>query len=183
MAVETVTAAATPAADIVTVGGDSVVLIDAPAGINPLNVSFNPLGGANDESRLGTAFPALADTIRVFFTGGLASGNRGESWPDVDFAALPQRGASFIDTAAGPYSVVHEIGHILTNKAVAQNTGHYVAPAGNPGTRLCTNQNLMRNGTSAAEGVIESKRLYDEADANGNVQVTRILGSHYTRGF
>jgi len=180
---DTVVAPGTDPANVVTVGGDSVVLINPPAGINPLSVSFNPLGGNNDESRLGAAFPALADTIRVFYCGGLASGNRAESWPDVDFAALNQRACCFANGIAATYNVAHEMGHILTNKRVAQHTGHYAAPAGAPGTRLCANQNLMRNGTSVVEGVLESKRLYDEADADGIVQVTNIVGSHYTHAF
>jgi len=181
--VDTVVAPGTAAANIVTVGGDSIVLIDPPQGINPLNVSFNPLGGANDESRLGTLFPALPDTIRIFYAGGLASGNRAESWPDVDFLALPQHGACFANRVAATYNVPHEMGHILTNKRSAQHTGHYFAPAGAAGARLRNDQNLMRNGTSSVEGVRESKRLWDEPDGDGVKQVTPIVGSHYTHAF
>jgi len=181
--VDTLVAPGTIAANIVTNGGDSIVLIDAPAGINPLNVSFNPLGGANDERRLGATFPAQANTIRIFYVGGLASGNRAESWPDIDFGALPQHGSCFLRGIAATYNAAHEMGHVLTDKAAGKNTGHYVAPAGAPGTRLCADQNLMRNGTSVVEGVLESKRLYDEADADGTVQVTKILGSSFTRDF
>jgi hypothetical protein len=181
--VDTVVAPGTPAANIAANGADSIVLIDAPAGVNPLNVSFNPLNGANDERRLGATFPAQGNTIRIFYVGGLASGNRAESWPDIDFAALPQHGSCFLRGIAATYNAAHEMGHVLTDKAAAKHTGHYVPPAGAPGTRLCTNQNLMRNGTSVVEGVLESKRLYDEADADGTVQVSKILGSPFTRAF
>ncbi|MEJ7712139.1 MAG: hypothetical protein WKF84_20335 [Pyrinomonadaceae bacterium] len=71
MSVSLVVDPATPAADIVTDAGDSIVLIDPPARVDPANVSI-----AN-ETTLGTAHPALADTIRVFFVGGLSSGNGG----------------------------------------------------------------------------------------------------------
>jgi hypothetical protein len=68
---------------------------------------------------------------------------------------------------------------------VGQNTGHYVRPAAPANNRLHTNQNLMRNGTSAIEGVTESKRLWDAADADAVNQFQRILGrpSRYLRGF
>ena len=181
--VETVVAPGTPPANIVTVAGDSVVLIDAPAGINPLNVSFQPLGGVNNESTLGTAFPGLANTIRLFYAGGLASGNRGEAWPDIDFAALPQNGACFLNLVAATYNAAHEIGHILINKPGAQSGAHYVAPGGAAGSRLRTDQNLMRNGTSVVEGVLESKRLWDEPDIDGVRQVTPILSSRFLHAF
>src|SRR4029077_17884650 len=148
--------------------GHRVVLINAPAGANPLAVRFQP---TNDETKIRTAFPALPNTVRVFYPGGLPTqGNRGESWTDVDFAGQAQVGSSFVDGATyGPYTVAHEVGHLLTNKTgtVAAHTGHYVQPAAPAGNRLFTNQNLMRNGTSAAEGVNQSKRLWDAADADG----------------
>lgn len=179
--VSTFVAPGTAAANIVTVAGDSVVLIDPPAGVNPLNVAFAPV---NDESTIGAAFPAAANTLRIFYTGGLASGNRGESWPDANFAATPQVGASFIDGATyGPYTVAHEIGHVLTNKNATVNTGHYRQPAAPAGNRLQNNQNLLRNGTSAAEGVTQSKRLWDNNDADGVNQFTSIRGSRFTRNF
>jgi hypothetical protein len=158
-----------------------VVLIDPPAGVNPLNVAFAPV---NDESTIGAAFPAAANTLRIFYTGGLASGNRGESWPDANFAATPQVGSSFIDGATyGPYTVAHEIGHVLTNKNATVNTGHYRQPAAPAGNRLQNNQNLMRNGTSVAEGVDQSKRIWDNNDADGVNQFTSIRGSRFTRNF
>lgn len=179
--VSTFVAPGTAPANIVTVGGDSVVLINPPAGVNPLNVAFAPV---NDESTIGAAFPAAANTLRIFYTGGLASGNRGESWPDANFAATPQVGASFINGATyGPYTVAHEIGHVLTNKNATVNTGHYRQPAAPAGNRLQNNQNLMRNGTSAAEGVNQSKRLWDNNDGDGVNQYTSVRGSRYTRNF
>jgi len=88
-------------------GHDAIVLIDPPPGVNPLSVAFKP---TDDEGTIGTAFPALANTVRVFYTGGLASHNRGESWPDVDFAGRPQVGAAFIDgPTRGPYTLVHPV--------------------------------------------------------------------------
>jgi outer membrane protein OmpA-like peptidoglycan-associated protein len=163
--------------------GHRVVLVNAPAGVNPLSVRFQP---TDDEATIGTAVPALADTIRVFFAGGLASGNRGEAWPDVDFAARPQRAACFID---GPtddaYNMAHEIGHVLIDKPSAKNGAHYVQPAVPAGNRLFTNQNIMRNGTTVNEGVSQSKRLWDAPDLDGSNQFAQIIGrpSHYLRAF
>lgn len=185
LTVETVVAPGTPAADIVTVDGDQVVLItvnalNPPAGINPANLSLA------DETAIGAAFPTIpgTSTVRVFFAGGLASGNRGESAPDIDFAAAADRGTCFIDSVRKtPYTMAHEVGHILTNKSVAVNTGHYRAPAVPAGNRLHNNQNLMRNGTSAAEGVNQSKRLWDANDGDGLNQFTVSRASPYTRAF
>jgi hypothetical protein len=163
--------------------GHRAVLTTAPAGVNPLAVRFAPI---NDESAIGAANPAQANTIRVFYTGGLASGNRGESWPDVDFAGQPQVGGCFIDGASqGPYTVTHEAGHVLTDKTGGANTGHYVQAAAPPGNRLFTNQNLMRNGTSPAEGVNQSKRIWDNADVDGVNQFAQIIGrpSRFLRNF
>ena len=50
----------------------AIVLIDPPVGANPANVT------SADETAIATAHPGLADTIRLFFVGGLASGNGGE---------------------------------------------------------------------------------------------------------
>jgi hypothetical protein len=163
--------------------GHQVVLINAPAGVNPLSVRFQPV---DDEATIGTANPAQANTLRVFVTGGLASGNRGEAWPDVDFAGRPQVGAAFINGAnSGPYTTTHEAGHILTDKPGAASTGHYARPAAPAGNRLHTNQNLMRAGTSVAEGVDQSKRIWDNADLDGNNQFAQIIGrpSRFLRNF
>ena len=160
--------------------GHRVVLINSPAGVNPLAVRFQP---TNDETTIGAAFPGLPNTVRVFYTGGLPTqGNRGESWPDVDFAGQAQVGSSFINGATyGPYTVAHEVGHLLTNKTGAANTGHYVQPAAPAGNRLFTNQNLMRNGTSPAEGVNQSKRFWDAADTDGVNQFAQIRGVNQSR--
>jgi hypothetical protein len=184
ISVETVVAPGTPAADIVTVGGDSLVLINSPAGVNPLAVRYQPV---NDEATIGAAFPAQPNTIRVFYTGGLpTTGSAGESWPDFNFAAQPQVGACFINGAIyGLGTVAHEVGHVLTNKDAAAHTGHYIQPAVPAGNRLQTNQNLMANLPSpAAGGVNVRKRLWDAVDADGAVnQYTDIRGSHYTHAF
>ena len=173
---ETVVAPAAPAADTVTEGGESVVLIDPPAGVNPFNVSF-----AN-ESAIGTAHPALADTIRVFFVGGLASGNGGETWDDGTVpAGDPRRGTVFTIQATGPYAAAHEVGHALTNKQ--PSTGHYSAPAAPAGNRLHNDQNLMKRQFLGAERVNGPKRLWDDNDADAFNQFTAIRGSHYTRNF
>ena len=163
------------AANIVTVGGDSIVLIEPPAGVNPNNVTLA------DETVLGRNFPALALTIRVFFTGLLASGNRGESYPETNFSTQPQVAASFLNREAGPYSFAHEIGHILTDKSSLVNLGHYRQPLSPAGNRLQTNQNLMRGGTSVSEGVSESKRLWDAKDADNVNQFDTCRGSHFMR--
>ena len=178
MAVDTVVAPGTNAANIVTVGADSIVLIDPPAGVNSANVTI-----AN-EATISAANPAIADTVRVFLAGGLQSGNRGESAPDVDFAGKPDVGTSFVDGSTfGPYTVPHEVGHLLTNKSASVNTGHFNAPTVPAGNRLTNDQNLMRNATSPTTGVTESKRLWDNPDKDGVNEFTAMRGSHYTRGF
>jgi hypothetical protein len=175
--VETVVGPAVAGDITVTVGADSLVLIE-PTGVNPANIT-DP-----NEQALSAAHPALANTIRVFFAGGLLTGNRGESAPDVDFAGRADVGTSFINGSTyGPYTVPHEVGHILTNKAFASNTGHYTAPVAPPGNRLRNDQNLMRNATSTVTGVTESKRLWDAPDQDGVNEFTTMRGSHYTRGF
>jgi hypothetical protein len=176
--VEIVIAPGTPAADVVTVGTDSITLIDAPPGVDVTNVS-DP-----DEIAISAAHPATADTIRVFFAGGLLTQNRGESAPDFNFAGRADVGTSFISGSTyGPYTVPHEIGHLLTNKTFAQSQGHFSAPTSPPGNRLRNDQNLMRNATSTTTGVSESKRLWDSADQDGVNEFTTIRSSHYTRGF
>jgi hypothetical protein len=176
--VETVVAPGTPAGDIVTVDGLSIVLINAPAGVIPVAVTLA------DEATIGGAFPAVGHTVRVFYTGGLTSGVRGEAAPDVDFAGAPDQGTAFVDgPGRTPYTAAHETGHMLTNKTNALNTGHYNAPSPADGNRFFNNQNLMRNGTSAAEGVNQSKRLWDVADVDGNNGFTASRGSPYTRPF
>ena len=178
IAVFTAVGAGIPLKDVVTVGSHKVVLIDplTTAGFNVLNI-----GNAEEES-LAAAFPAVtADTMRLFYVGRLSSGNRGEAWPDVDAAGRARAGTCFINAASsptGPYSPAHELGHLLTNKSVRINGGHYNAPAAVP--RLTNDQNLMRNGTSSSEGVLESKRLWDDPDADGVNQFTSIRSSHYS---
>jgi outer membrane protein OmpA-like peptidoglycan-associated protein len=171
------------AADRITVSyvavGHRAVLINAPVGVNPNNVSLA------DEATLGQAFPSLPATVRLFYAGGLASGNRGEAWPDVDFAGRPQQGAAFVNRVAPVYNAAHEIGHILIDKRVAVNGAHYNEPNAPAGNRLKNDQNLMRNGTSVVEGVTESKRLWDAPDRDGTNQFRQIVGrpSRYTRNF
>jgi hypothetical protein len=163
--------------------GHRAVLINAPAGVNPLAVRFQPV---DDEATIGAAFPALANTMRVFYTGGLASGNAGESWPDINFAARPQVGACFINGAnSGLNTVAHEMGHVLTNKDATINTGHYVQPAAPANNRLHAAQNLVSNRPPpAVEAVNVEKRLWDVVDADGVVnQFTSVRGSRFTRPF
>jgi len=171
--IDTVVAPGTPAANIVTVGGDSLVEIDPPAGVNAGNVSYA------DETTIGTANPAAgANTMRGFYVGGLASGNRGEAWIDsLAPAGHGRRGAIFFNRVAPTYNAAHEMGHMLTN------ADHYAQPAAPAGNRLYTNQNLLRAGTSVVTGVTESKRLWDAADQNGVNQYTSMRGSPYTRAW
>ncbi|MCB0082127.1 MAG: peptidoglycan-binding protein, partial [Caldilineaceae bacterium] len=174
--VETVTAPGTPAANIVTVNGDSVVLIDPPAGVNPANVSFA------DETTITTAHPALANTIRLFFVGGLASGNGGETWSDAIAPATDSRRASaFTIQSTGPYAAAHEVGHALSNKGASG--GHYSAPAAPAGNRLHNDQNLMKQQFLGAERVNGPKRLWDANDGDAFNQYTAMRGSRYSRNF
>jgi hypothetical protein len=160
-----------------------VTLINAPAGVNPLTVRFQPV---NDEQAIGAANPGIdANTLRVFYTGGLASGANGESWPDVDFAGQAQVGSSFINGPGAVTSTLrHEIGHVLTNKAVAASGAHYAQPAAPAGNHLFARQNVMSAASAAnPTGVAGSKRLWDAPDADGNNQFTSIRASRFVRPF
>jgi hypothetical protein len=166
----------TPAADIVTDSGFSLVLIDPPAGVNPANLSFA------DETAIGTAHPRQPDTIRVFFVGGLSSGNGGETWTDAIVGAADSRqGAAFTIQTTGPFAAAHEVGHAATIKAA--NTGHYRTPAAPAGNRLQNDQNLMKQQFLGPEQVNGPKRLWDAADGDAFNQFTAFRGSHYSRAF
>jgi hypothetical protein len=179
MQVDTVVAPGTPAANIVRSGVDSAVLIDPPAAVAALRVTYA------DESTIGTAFPALANIIRVFYVPGLNSGIRGETWDAGSVVAGDSRlNASFIDASlspTGPYSPAHEMGHSLWNKQA--HAGHFMTPAAPVGNRLFANQNLMLGGTTPAEAVNASKRLWDANDADGINEYTAMRGSVLTRNY
>jgi outer membrane protein OmpA-like peptidoglycan-associated protein len=162
--------------------GHRAVLINVPAGIQANNVKLA------DEATIGGQFPTIggANIVRVFIAGGLATGVRGESAPDIDFPTAPDRGTGFINQSnRTPYTIAHEIGHMLTNKPTAAHTGHFVQPPLPANNRLQTDQNLMRDGTSSVEGIDQSKRLWDAADADGLNQLSAInrMPSPYTRNF
>lgn len=164
ISVTTVTAPLTPATDIQTFQGDSIVLIAPP----PALVGVTAFDRAREAS-LAQSVTKIANTACLFYVPNFTSTNRGESWPDVD-QAEPLRGTAFINVsrrAGGPYSPAHELGHVLTDKSVLVNGGHYNAPTLPAGNRLTDDQNLMKNGTSSVEGVMESKRLWDAADQDG----------------
>jgi len=177
MRMDTVVAPGTPAGNIKSNGGDSVVEIDPPGGVNAANVSFA------DETTIGTAHPAMAATVRVFFVGGLASGNGGETWEDSFTPATDSRqGTVFTIHGTGPYASAHEIGHALTNKrGPVPADGHYLVP--NPVQNYRNDQNLMRREFLGNEGVTGSKRLWDVADGHNFNQYTAARGSRYTRSW
>ena len=163
--------------------GHQVVLINAPAGVNPLAVRFQP---TDDEATIATANPGLPNTARLFYTGGLPTfNNRGESWPDFNFPGRAQNGCSFVDGAtSGPYVPAHELGHLLTNKDATLNTGHFVQPAAPAGNLLFANRNLMPvTGPTNVEGVNQTKRLWDAADIDGINQFTSIRASRFLSAF
>lgn len=177
MRLDTVVAPGTTAANIKTHSADNVVEIDPPPGVNAGNVSF-----AN-ETAIGTAHPAMANTIRVYFVGGLSSGNGGETWEDSITAATDsRRGTVFTIHGTGPYASAHEIGHALTNKRgpVAAD-GHFLAPTASP--KLRNDQNLMKREFLGAEAVTGAKRLWDASDQHSFNQYTAIRGSHYARSW
>ncbi len=175
--VETVVSPGTLAANIAKDGADSLVLIDPPPGVNPANVTLA------DEANIAGIHKAIADTIRVFYTGGLKTGNRGEAAPDIDFAGKPDVGTAFEDgPALRQFSIAHEVGHILTDKPFSKNQGHYSQPAAPAGNRLFANQNVMQAGATSPEGVSATKRLWNTPDGDGLNQVAAILKpSHYLR--
>src|SRR6266404_2608584 len=169
--------------------GHRLVLLTAPAGVNPLAVRFqnpSPAGPPlDDEATIASNSPSIPNTIRVYYTGGLPSqGAAAESWPDFNFSAKPQVGCSFISAPQeGLGTLSHEIGHVLTNKSASVNTGHYRKPP--PPNRLEDPQNLMANLASpGAPGVTIRKRLWDAVDADGVVnQFTNVRNRRFTRGF
>jgi outer membrane protein OmpA-like peptidoglycan-associated protein len=174
--------------------GHRVVLITPPPGVNPRAVYRNhPVTHADHKRMIGTAFPPLPDpahpglpgTIRVFYTGGLpARHNRGETLTEANGAGAPDVATCFINgPVERPYTLTHEVGHVLTNKTSPVNRGHYVQLVTPVGNQLFTQQNLMRKGTSPAEGVNQSKRLWEGEDADRLNQFTAIRGSHFLRAF
>ncbi|HEY3068352.1 MAG TPA: OmpA family protein [Methylomirabilota bacterium] len=180
MSVTTSAPRGTAEANIVRDGGDALVLVDPPAGVNSFAVDDAA------EQAIGAATPADPNTIRVYYAGRLTSGNRGEAAPMVDFAARTDAATAFVNGgsfATAMYSPAHESGHVLTNKSNAVNGGHYNAPAAPPGNKLLNDQNLMRNATSTSEGVLESKRLWDAADQDGVNEFTSMRASQFTRAF
>jgi hypothetical protein len=181
MSVTTVVAARTAEANIARDGADALVLIDPSAGVNAFAVDDAA------EQAIATATPAIdANTIRVYYAGRLTSGNRGEAAPVVDFARRSDVATAFLNGAllgTAPYSPAHEVGHILTNKSASVSGGHYRAPTAPAGNKLLNDQNLMRNGTSQTEGVLESKRLWDANDQDAVNEFTSMRGSNFTRAF
>ena len=178
---QTVVAPGTPAASIARDGQDAVVLLDPPAGVNAFAVDDAA------ELKIGTAVPPVdANTIRLIFVGRLTSGNRGEALPEVDFGGRKDVACAFVNGSlqgTAPYSPAHEAGHILTNKSVAINGGHFNAPTDPAGNKLRNNQNLMRDGTSSTEGVRSSKRLWDGNDKDGFNAFALVRASHFVRSF
>jgi hypothetical protein len=176
---ETVVAPGTAATDVVRNGADSLVLVDPPVGVTPTSVD----NAAEIALATATLNPAMGRTIRDVFVGALTSGNRGETFAEGAFPSPDaRRGVSFVSTTIStPYTVAHEIGHTLTDKQA--NQGHYRRPAVPVANRLHADQNLMRAGTATTERVDRTKRLWDDADADGSRQVTTIRSSLFTRGF
>jgi len=169
----------TPAANIVTVGTDRVVLIDPPAGVNPANVTI-----AN-ETTIAAAHPSIANTMRVFFVGGLARPLGGIAFTDA-FAPSPdaRNSSAFTIQANGPYTATHEVGHLLQNKGGSvPNVFHYNQVGLPAGTRLQDAQNLMKASFLGPELVNGSKRLWDTNDGDAFNQVTAMRGSRFTRAF
>ena len=125
--------------------------------------------------------------MRVFFVGGLASGNGGEAFSDALTTAPPNdvlRGTAWTIQATGPYAAAHETGHVLTDRRAAVPTsGHYNPPTVPAGNRLNNAQNLMQSGFLGAESVSGAKRLWDANDADAFNQFTAIRGSRFTRPF
>ncbi len=179
---ETTTASGTPTTDIVTVDGLSIVLIDPPTGVNPANISFA------DERTIATAHPSVGgNTLRLFFVGGLASGNGGEAWSDALTTSAGNamlRATAWTIQSTGPYAAAHEMGHVLTDKrGSVATTGHYTAPTAPAGNRLHDMQNHMKASFLGAESATGAKRLWDANDGDGFNQFTAIRGSRYTRAF
>lgn len=176
--VETVVDPTAPVNDLVTVGVDRFQYIDAPAR-QPVPLVSMHITYA-EETWLGTNhLPVTVDTVRVFYVTYLANGSRGESYPDYLFPQQPQQGCAFVcSMTGGPWTLAHEVGHVLTDKIA--NTGHYRAGGGN---RQYERFNLLVNGTGDAEGALESKRLWDSFDADGWNQVGSTRNSHYLRPY
>ncbi len=151
-----------------------IILADPPSGVGGL------LSEDDRNKKIAPSFPALPDTIRVFYAGQFKD-KSALGLSNTDIATLPSdafRGTSFIDPLRRFYTVAHEIGHILTNKPSGKNGGHFETP----GIPLTNNQNLMNdNPDPSSEGFDKPKRLWDANDTSGFNQYIEILGSHYLR--
>jgi outer membrane protein OmpA-like peptidoglycan-associated protein len=154
-------------------GAETFAVLDLPSGATWAAIDLAA------ETAMAKAFPAEAKTVRVFFFGLLANlDRRAETSRDLP-EKKDRRGCSFIGhDARTPYTMAHEVGHVLTNKA--ENGGHYT-PHGSATTARLNDQNLMRDGTSHVEGSVESKRLWDGNDQDGVDQVARILASPFLK--
>jgi len=164
--------ASAPTSTAVADGADRLFLVDAPAGVNPVNVT------SANETTLANTYTAPANTIRLFYVGGGINGNRGESFPP--FFGDARVGACFVNRIPPTYTTPHEMGHVLTNKHTNTNGGHYMPPGP---ANLGAYPNLMRNGTSNVIGARESKRLWQVADGDGinQVQLITATSNAFTR--
>jgi outer membrane protein OmpA-like peptidoglycan-associated protein len=169
--VNTVVAPGTLPADIVSFQDDRAVLVTPPAAL-AATTAFD----ATTQAQLAASITKIANTICLFYIPNFVSSDRGVSYTDVDNTGdlLAMAFVNVSRTLTGPYSPAHEIGHLLTNKSAFVNGGHFNAPTAPAGNRLTNDQNLMRDGTSTFEGVLQSKRLWDDADQDGLNQFNSI---------
>lgn len=118
----------------------------------------------------------------------LATGNRGESFPDSWVAAgATSRSFTFVGVMNAPtdYTEAHEITHNTTNLRNSVG-GHFDLAAGD----LRDNRNLMRNGTVDGTGILDTRRLWDTDFANPAIapaalprQINAIRTSRFIRAF
>jgi hypothetical protein len=171
----------------------TVAVVDPPPGVKVDSV------GGDEEFQLAKALPGEQNVLRLFFVPSLASGDAGESYfpnarpvllgSTTPIKAAPELiGASFISATAGRgvYTSAHELGHVLTDKPLDQNDGHYTEQLATQ-PRAPGSLNLMSPvAAMVGRSVIQEKRLWMVLDpglktATGapQFQIMAILGSGF----
>ena len=143
---------------------------DPPAGVdlsNGLTEFTAPGAPSAEESSLLTSSLATATTadLQVFYVNNFAPapGSAGEAFPEAAFTG-PLGGNVIISAARKPFTLPHELGHILKNDdGVSNNGGHSSDPI-----------HLMRSGTSTINTLGASKRLTTS-------EATTVRGSKYAQ--
>jgi hypothetical protein len=173
----------------------NIRILDAPPGVDcqHFQIDLNKDAGnpENPLRKLVGAISRQSDTVTVFYVhhlepsgpGTLSGSSTNRSSTRVTVHRLPADGSMIDSKNATPYTLAHEIGHLLTDKPDSSAIGgfHFLGPTTPPAQRH-TDHDLMRgNGTSQTESIAASKRLWNAPDSDGFDQVAHILQSPLLR--